>query len=441
MRPAARLRSHELRRATTTERAALVGLFNRSSRQFDPEHSLDELAGLAAAAGATVVLRVLQDRPKPDPATFLGAGKVQSLAASCDELHADVVIFDNELSPAQLRNLERALDRKVLDRTQLILDIFARRARTREGKLQVELAQLKYLLPRLVGASAALSRLGGGIGTRGPGETKLETDRRRIRHRISMLSKEIDSVRRRRAQLRERRQKAAVPTVALVGYTNAGKTTLFNALTGDQAIASDALFVTLDPLVRKVRLPDRRELLVSDTVGFIDRLPHSLVAAFRATLEEVANSDLLVHVIDASNPERERQMDAVRSVLVEVGADEVPSIDVFNKGDRLDAAERARLKALYPGAIVAAALTGEGRDELIAAIETRLGLDTTRVRLTFDPTDEADRERIAHLYRVGRILRHESGDGHIAIEAEVPRRVLPQLHVGSAAAPVRVEAS
>jgi GTPase len=431
-------------RSTTSggrERAALVGLFSGSSRQFDPEHSLDELAGLAAAAGANVVLRVLQDRPKPDPATFLGSGKVQALAASSDELGADVVIFDNELSPAQLRNLERALDRKVLDRTQLILDIFAKRARTREGKLQVELAQLKYLLPRLVGASAALSRLGGGIGTRGPGETKLETDRRRIRHRISMLSKEIDGVRRRRAQLRERRQKAEVPTVALVGYTNAGKTTLFNALTGDQAVASDALFVTLDPLVRKVRLPDRRELLVSDTVGFIDRLPHSLVAAFRATLEEVANSDLLVHVIDASNPERERQMAAVRNVLADVGAEDVPSIEVFNKNDRLDASERERLRALYPGAIVASALTGEGRDELIAAIESRLALDTTIVRLTFDPARDADRSRIAHLYRVGRILRHESGDGHIAIEAEVPRRVVAQLTNGTASTLAKAEAS
>ncbi len=218
---------------------------------------------------------------------FSAAARSRRSRASCDELAPTSSIFDNELTPAQLRNLEAALDRKVLDRTQLILDIFARRARTREGKLQVELAQLKYLLPRLVGASAALSRLGGGIGTRGPGETKLETDRRRIRHRISMLSKEIDDVRRRRAQLRERRHKSAVPTVALVGYTNAGKTTLFNALTGDEAVASDALFVTLDPLVRKVRLPDRRELLVSDTVGFIERLPHSLVAAFRATLEEV----------------------------------------------------------------------------------------------------------------------------------------------------------
>ena len=409
------------------ERAALVGLFSGPSRQFDPEHSLDELAGLAAAAGAQVVLRVLQDRPKPDPATFLGSGKVESLALSCDEVGADVVIFDNELSPAQLRNLERILDRKVVDRTQLILDIFARRAKTREGKLQVELAQLKYLMPRLVGANDALSRLGGGIGTRGPGETKLETDRRRIRHRVSIVAKDIDAVRRRRAQLRERRHKSAVPTVALVGYTNAGKTTLFNSLTGDQAAASNALFVTLDPLVRKVRLPDRRELLVSDTVGFIERLPHSLVAAFRATLEEVAAADLLLHVIDASSPDRERHMNAVREVLAEVGADTVPTLDVFNKCDRLDAAERERLTAIYPGALCVSALTGEGRDELIAAMESRLALDTTRVTFEFKGASEADRSQISHLYRVGRILRHVASDGQIVIEAELPRRVLDKF--------------
>jgi GTP-binding protein HflX len=416
------------------ERAALVGLFRGSSRHFDPEHSLDELAGLASAAGAEVVLRVLQERPTPDPATFIGSGKVDSLAVACDEATVDTVVFDNELTPAQLRNLEATLDRKVLDRTQLILDIFARRARTREGRLQVELAQLKYLLPRLVGANAALSRLGGGIGTRGPGETKLETDRRRIRHRISLLSKEIDAVRRRRMQLRERRQKSAVPTVALVGYTNAGKTTLFNRLTGEDAVVSNALFVTLDPLIRKVKLPDRRELLVTDTVGFIERLPHSLVAAFRATLEEVAGADLLLHVVDASSPDRERHMDAVRGVLAEVGAGHVPSIDVFNKCDQLDAAERARIRALDPGALCVSALTGEGRDELVAAMETRLALDTAHVTVSFGSGDQDARERVAELYRLGRILRHVTTDGLVAIEAEIPRRLLPRFQVARSTA-------
>jgi GTP-binding protein HflX len=305
----------------------------------------------------------------------------------------------------------------------LILDIFARRARTREGKLQVELAQLKYLMPRLAGSSTALSRLGGGIGTRGPGETKLETDRRRIRHRISMLSDEIDTVRRRRAQLRERRHKAEVPTVALVGYTNAGKTTLFNMLTGNSAVASDALFVTLDPLVRKVKLPDRRELLVSDTVGFIERLPHSLVAAFRATLEEVAAADLLLHVIDASSPERDRHMAAVRSVLAEVGAQQVPVVEVFNKCDQLDAPERARIRAVHPGSLCVSALTGEGREDVIAVLEGRLSLDTAVVRFDFTPDDDDDRRRIAQLYRVGRVRSHVMTDGRISIEAEVPRRL------------------
>jgi len=412
------------------ERAALVGLFRDSPRYFDPEHALDELAGLAAAAGADSVLRVQQERSKPDAATFLGSGKVQMLAAACAEARVDVVIFDNELSPAQLRNLEEALGRPVVDRTQLILDIFARRARTREGKLQVELAQLKYLMPRLVGSSAALSRLGGGIGTRGPGETKLETDRRRIRHRVGMVSKEIESVRQRRAQLRERRHKSSVPIVALVGYTNAGKTTLFNALTGDDAVASNALFVTLDPLVRRVRLPDRRELLVSDTVGFIDRLPHSLVAAFRATLEEVAEADLLLHVVDASAPDRDRHIAAVHAVLAEVGAERVPALEVFNKCDRLDEGERARLSATRPGGLCVSALTGDGRDDVIAAMETRLGLDTARVTFVFDPEDPADRAHVAELYRVGHVRRHVTSGHHVTIEADVPRRLMPKFGRG-----------
>ena len=409
------------------ERAALVGLMAGRVRRLEAERSLDELAGLASAAGAEVVLRVLQERPKPDPSTFLGAGKIQTLAASCSELRVDVVIFDNELTPAQLRQIEAAVGCKIIDRTQLILDIFARRARTREGKLQVELAQLKYLLPRLVGAGTALSRLGGGIGTRGPGETKLETDRRRIRTKIHAISEDIEQVRRRRGQLRERRHKASVPTVALVGYTNAGKTTLFNVLTRSNAEASNALFVTLDPLVRQVRLPDSRELLVSDTVGFIDRLPHALVAAFRATLEETADADLVLHVIDASASDRDRRMSAVREVLDEVGATEVPLLEVYNKCDALTSEERRRLQEQEPDALHISALTRQGIDELVETVASRLELDVRRVTLTFDPDAPEDRARVARLYRHARVIEHEVRDGRISIVADVPRRLLDRL--------------
>jgi GTPase len=374
-----------------------------------------------------VVLRVLQERPKPDPATFIGSGKLNGLAATCAELDVDVVIFDNELSPAQLRQLESRLERKVIDRTQLILDIFARRARTREGKWQVELAQLKYLLPRLVGSSTALSRLGGGIGTRGPGETKLETDRRRIRVRIQSIQREIDQVRQRRTQLRERRHKQSVPTAALVGYTNAGKTTLFNRLTNETAVASDALFVTLDPLVRQVRLPDRRELLVSDTVGFIDRLPHALVAAFRATLEEVAEADLVLHVIDAANPERERQVTAVRRVLHEVGAIDVPTLDVYNKIDAITADEQRRLRDADPACAVISAKTGAGVEELLQMVASRLALDTRRITITFDSGKDFDRQQIARMYRVARVISHVATNGKVVIEADVPRRFIERL--------------
>ena len=409
------------------ERAAVVGLAFGIDRPVDVEHSLEELRGLAAAAGVTVVLQVLQERRRPDPALLLGRGKVAMLALACDEAGADLVIFNNELSPGQLRNLERALDRRVLDRTQLILDIFASRARTREGKLQVELAQLKYLLPRLVGAGMALSRLGGGIGTRGPGETKLETDRRRIRRRIGTLGRALDIVRGRRTQARERRHKVSVPTVALVGYTNAGKTTVFNLLTRGGPQPSAAVFATLDPLVRPMKLPDARRLLVADTVGFIDRLPHDLVAAFRATLEEVIGADLLVHVIDVTSPAIDRQSAAVRRVLEEIGAGAVPRVDVLNKCDAADPSELARVWRRHPDAVQLSARTGQGKGALIDLVVSQLSLDVERVTLVFDDDSAADRRRITELYRSGRVLAHVTQCGRVSIEAHVPRRTLRRL--------------
>ena len=410
------------------ERAAVVGLAFGIDRPVDVEHSLEELRGLAAAAGVTVVLQVLQERPRPDPALLLGRGKVAMLALACDEAGADLVIFNNELSPGQLRNLERTLDRRVLDRTQLILDIFASRARTREGKLQVELAQLKYLLPRLVGAGMALSRLGGGIGTRGPGETKLETDRRRIRRRIGTLGRALDIVRGRRTQARERRHKVSVPTVALVGYTNAGKTTVFNLLTRGGPQPSPTVFATLDPLVRPMKLPDARRLLVADTVGFIDRLPHDLVAAFRATLEEVIGADLLVHVIDVTSPAIDRQSAAVRRVLEEIGAGAVPRVDVLNKCDAADPSELARVWRRHPDAVQLSARTGQGKGALIDLVVSQLSLDVERVTLVFDDDSAADRRRITELYRSGRVLAHVTQCGRVSIEAHVPRRTLRRLH-------------
>ena len=409
------------------ECAAVVGLAFGIDRPVDVEHSLEELRGLAAAAGVTVVLQVLQERRRPDPALLLGRGKVAMLALACDEAGADLVIFNNELSPGQLRNLERTLDRRVLDRTQLILDIFASRARTREGKLQVELAQLKYLLPRLVGAGMALSRLGGGIGTRGPGETKLETDRRRIRRRIGTLGRALDIVRGRRTRARERRHKVSVPTGALVGYTNAGKTTVFNLLTRGGPQPSAAVFATLDPLVRPMKLPDARRLLVADTVGFIDRLPHDLVAAFRATLEEVIGADLLVPVIDVTSPAIDRQSAAVRRVLEEIGAGAVPRVDVLNKCDAADPSELARVWRRHPGAVQLSARTGQGKGALIDLVVSQLSLDVERVTLVFDDDSAADRRRITELYRSGRVLAHVTQCGRVSIEAHVPRRTLRRL--------------
>jgi GTP-binding protein HflX len=410
------------------ERAALVRLNTPASRSLDPDVALEELAGLARAAGAEVALTVVQDRHSADSATLIGSGKAETLARACDEADVTLVIVDNELSPAQARNLEAAVRRRVIDRTALILDIFARRARTREGQLQVELAQLQYRLPRLAGSSEALSRLGGGIGTRGPGETKLETDRRRIRHRIAALKVEIAEVQRRRGYLRARRRRADVPTVALVGYTNAGKTTLFNRLTGADATASDALFVTLDPLLRRIKLGDARQILLADTVGFIDRLPHQLVAAFHATLEEVAGADLLLHVIDASAPDRDRRAEAVRRVLVDVDAQHVPMLDAFNKIDRLDALELAALRAARPEAVWISGQQDLGRAELLDAIVARLGMDAARVSLTFDSSIAADRQMLADVYRHGRVVQQVDGaDARVSIEADIPRRLLARF--------------
>lgn len=417
----------ETRRPVLVERAALVGLVTGGARRVDAEHSLEELGGLADAAGARVVLRVLQDRPRPDPATFLGSGKVDLLARAAAEADVDVVVFDNELSPAQLRELTKRLDRKVIDRTQLILDIFARRARTREGKRQVELAQLKYLLPRLVGAGLELSRLGGGIGTRGPGETKLEADRRRIRMRMKALQDDIEVVRRRRSQLRERRHKTDLPTVALVGYTNAGKTTLFNRMTRSDAEASNALFVTLDPIVRRVAMPDRRELLLSDTVGFIDRLPHTLVAAFRATLEETADADLVLHVIDAASPERDRHIAAVSRVLEEIGALRVPRVEVYNKSDQLSPDEQRRVRGNDPSAALISARTGDGCGELLETVTAKLALDQQRVTVDIDLADPAGAERLAWIYRHGTVHSHVSMGERAVLEVDIPRRLLPHL--------------
>ena len=420
--------------APSAERAALLTLLTRATRGADPDTSLDELAGLATAAGAEVVVRAVQERASPDPATLFGKGKAAEFAATFEAAGVDIVIIDHVLTPAQARNLEAVFHCRVIDRTELILDIFARRARTREGKLQVELAQLQYMLPRLVGSASALSRLGGGIGTRGPGETKLETDRRRIRHRVAALKREIAEVSERRGHLRERRRRTEVPTVALVGYTNAGKTTLFNALTGDHAVVSDALFVTLDPLVRRVKLPDSRQIIVSDTVGFIDRLPHQLVAAFRATLEEVIHADVLLHVIDASAPDRERRERAVRDVLTEIGAGHVPMLEVFNKCDQLAAVDRDRLTATAPAAVCVSAVTREGVPELIDLLASRVAMDTERATFTLDFADDADRQILSELHRHARVASQVTVGSQITVEADVPRRIRDRFVRASAPA-------
>ncbi|MGO8757169.1 MAG: GTPase HflX [Terracidiphilus sp.] len=346
------------------------------------EDSLAEFRELLLSAGGQVAAEILQRNIHPDPATLIGSGKVEEIAALAASTGADLVLFDHDLSPTQLRNLEAALPCRVLDRTQLILDIFARHARTREGQLQVELAQLEYMLPRLTGRGKAMSQLGGGIGTRGPGETQLETDRRRIQRRIDQLKRDLESVRRVRRQQRQRREAVPVPTVALVGYTNAGKSTLFNAVTGAQVLSSSRMFATLDPKLRAVELPSRRRVLLSDTVGFIRNLPHTLVTSFRATLEEVAQAEVLIHVRDASSTYGEEQKAQVEKVLGELESLSKPRIEVLNKTDLLPEEERAALltrSSTHPKAegteVPLSAITGEGIPALLAAIDAALHSD------------------------------------------------------------------
>jgi GTP-binding protein HflX len=349
----------------------------RSSTELDAEESLTEFRELVASAGGVVVAEIMQRRARPDPATLIGSGKVEEIRGVAASTEADLVLFDHDLSPTQLRNLEAALPCRVLDRTQLILDIFARHARTSEGQLQVELAQLDYLLPRLSGKGKLMSQLGGGIGTRGPGETKLETDRRQIQRRIDHLKLELESVRRVRKQQRQRRESVPVPTVALVGYTNAGKSTLFNQLTGAQVLQSPKMFATLDPKLRAIELPSRRKVLLSDTVGFIRNLPHTLVTSFRATLEEVAQAEVLLHIRDANSTYGEEQKTQVERVLGELDCLTKPRIEVLNKIDLLDEHERqGLLERSKAGAEVAvSARTGEGMEALLAAIDRALHSD------------------------------------------------------------------
>jgi len=351
----------------------------RSVSGLDAEESLAEFRELVSSAGAVVVAELMQRRPRPDPATLIGAGKVEEIAGVAASTDAALVLFDHDLTPTQLRNLEAALPCRVLDRTQLILDIFARHARTSEGQLQVELAQLQYLLPRLTGRGKAMSQLGGGIGTRGPGETRLETDRRQIQNRIDHLKGELDSVRRVRKQQRQRRESVPVPTVALVGYTNAGKSTLFNCLTGAAVLQSPRMFATLDPKLRAIELPSRRKVLLSDTVGFIRNLPHTLVTSFRATLEEVAQAEVLLHVRDAASTYGEEQKTQVEKVLGELDSLGKPRIEVLNKIDLLGEHERDGLLARSQagGEVAVSARTGEGMGALLKAIDRALHSDPT----------------------------------------------------------------
>jgi GTPase len=390
----------------------------------DFDASLAEFEELARSAGAEVAATLVQRRPRPDPATLVGGGKLEEIEGVIASTNADLVLFDHDLSPSQLRNLEAKLPCRVIDRTQLILDIFARHARTREGQLQVELAQLEYQLPRLAGRGKAMSQLGGGIGTRGPGETQLETDRRKINLRIDHVKEQLESVRRIRRQQRQRREAVPVPVVALVGYTNAGKSTLFNALTEAGVLESSRMFATLDPKLRQLQLPSRRKILLSDTVGFIRNLPHTLVTSFRATLEEVERAELLLHVRDASSPLADEQKAQVEKVLAELDVSKKPIIEVLNKIDLVQSNESTPLGA--PGSVAVSGLKKLGLDNLLAAIDAALIVDPVIERKFRLPQSEG---AVLAALEAGAIVDAKRFEGNLAfVTARGPASLLNRFH-------------